>query len=418
MSDVDGRIRLIGKRGCARAHAIRDFLHRNGVPFEWIELADDEQARGQADVSGVNDERLPICAFPDGTRLEAPTVRQVTEKLGWFRIPSRPEYDLSIYGAGPAGLSAAIYAASEGLKTVVVERWAVGGQASSSPRIENYPGFPQGISGAELAERAREQASRFGAELLLLREGVRGEFKPGTGVGYLADGTKIVSRASVCATGIMYRRLNLPNEDRLAGAGIYYGAGASEASLCRWEHVVVVGGGNSAGQAALHFARYAAKVLMVLREQSLTENMSEYLADRIRSTPEIEVRLRTEVIALQGDRILRAVTLKNNDTGEEQTVVTHWLFLCLGGVPHTEWAAEVGIIRDEAGYLVTGPDLLKGGKPPESWPLDRQPYYLETNVPGVFAAGDVRHGSVKRCTSAVGEGAMVIAFVHRYLSAG
>jgi thioredoxin reductase (NADPH) len=180
----------------------------------------------------------------------------------------------------------------------------------------------------------------------------------------------------------------------------------------------VVGGGNSAGQATLHFARYAAKVLMILREQSLTENMSEYLADRIRSTPEIEVRLRTEVIALQGDRILRAVTLKNNDTGEEQTVVTHWLFLCLGGVPHTEWAAEVGIIRDEAGYLVTGPDLLKGGKPPESWPLDRQPYYLETNVPGVFAAGDVRHGSVKRCTSAVGEGAMVIAFVHRYLSAG
>jgi thioredoxin reductase (NADPH) len=418
MNDADGRIRLIGKRGCARAYAIRDFLHRNGVPFEWIELADDEQAQGQADVSGVHDDRLPICAFPDGTRLEAPTVRQVTEKLGWFRNPSRPEYDLSIYGAGPAGLSAAVYAASEGLKTVVVERWAVGGQAGSSPRIENYPGFPQGISGAELAERAREQASRFGAELLLLREGVRGEFKPGKGIVYLADGTKIVSRASICATGIVYRRLNLPNEDRLAGAGIYYGAGASEASLCRREHVVVVGGGNSAGQAALHFARYAAKVLMILRERSLTENMSEYLADRIRSTPEIEVRLRTEVIALHGDRILRTVTLRHNDTGEEQTVATCWLFLCLGGVPHTAWAAEVGIIRDEAGYLVTGPDLLQGGRLPDGWPLDRPPYYLETNVPGVFAAGDVRHGSVKRCTSAIGEGAMVIAFVHRYLAAG
>jgi thioredoxin reductase (NADPH) len=418
MSDADGRIRLFGKRGCARAYAIRDFLHRNGVPFDWIELKDDDQARGQAGVAGVNDDRLPICAFPDGTRLEGPTVRQITEKLGWFRYPSRAEYDLSIYGAGPAGLGAAVYAASEGLKTVVVERWAVGGQASSSPRIENYPGFPKGISGAELAERAREQAARFGAELLLLREGVRGEFRPGKGVVYLADGTKIVSRASVCATGITYRRLNLPNEDRLAGAGIYYGAGASEALLCRREHVVVVGGGNSAAQAALHFAQYAAKVLMVLRERSLTDNMSGYLADRIRSTPAIEVRLRTEVVALHGDRVLSGVTLRNNDTGEEQIVATHWLFLCLGGVPHTEWAAEVGIIRDEAGYLVTGPDLMNDGRPPHGWPLERQPHYLETNVPGVFAAGDVRHGSIKRCTSAVGEGAMVVAFVHRYLAAG
>jgi thioredoxin reductase (NADPH) len=417
MNDADGMIRLIGKRGCARAYAIRDFLYRNGMPFEWIELADDEQARRQAGVSGVNDDRLPICAFPDGTELEGPTVRQITEKLGWFRDPSRPEYDLSIYGAGPAGLGAAVYAASEGLKTVVVERWAVGGQASSSPRIENYPGFPQGISGADLAERAREQATRFGAELLLLREGVRGEFRPGKGVVYLADGTKIVSRASVCATGIVYRRLDLPNEDRLAGAGIYYGAGASEARLCRREYVVVVGGGNSAAQAALHFAQYAAKVLMVLRERSLTENMSLYLADRIRSTPELEVHLRTEVIALDGDRVLRAVTLRHNETGEEQSVATHWLFLCLGGVPNTEWAAEVGIIRDEAGYLVTGPDLMKDSQPPRDWPLERQPYYLETNVPGVFAAGDVRHGSVKRCTSAVGEGAMVVAFVHRYLAA-
>jgi thioredoxin reductase (NADPH) len=418
MADAAPQVQLFGTRDSAQAHAIRDFLYRNGVPFRWTELRSDEEARTGAQVDDLNDQRLPVCVFADGTRLECPTVRQITEKLGWFQNPSREEYDLAIYGAGPAGLSAAVYGASEGLKTVVVERWAVGGQAASSPKIENYLGFPEGISGGELAERAREQACRFGAEILLLREGVRGEFSPGKGVGYLADGTKIVAHASVCATGITYRRLNLPNEDRLLGAGVYYGAGASEAELCGREHVVVVGGGNSAAQAALHLARYASKVTMVLRENRLTEFMSEYLADRIRTSDQIEVLLRTEVVALHGDRILRAVTLRNNQTGEERIVETSWLFLCLGGLPHTQWAEEVGIIRDDAGYLVTGPDLLRNGHRPENWPLNRDPYYLETNVPGVFAAGDVRHGSVKRVASAVGEGAMAVTFVHRYLMKG
>jgi thioredoxin reductase (NADPH) len=322
MDETEPRIELFGTRQSPEAYALRDFLYRNGVPFRWTELRSDEQARAEARVEGLDDPRLPVCVFHDRTRLERPSVRQIAEKLGWLREPAHTEYDLAIYGTGPAGLSAAVYGASEGLKTVVVERWAVGGQAGSSPRIENYLGFPHGISVAELAERAREQACRFNAEILLLREGVRGEFMPGKGVGYLADGTKITAHASVWATGIVYRRLALPNEDRFLGAGVYYGAGASGAELCGREHVIVVGGGNSAAQAALHLARYASKVTMVPREQRLTEFMSEHLADRIRASERIEVLLCTEVVALHGDRVLRAVTLRNNETGDERIVET------------------------------------------------------------------------------------------------
>ncbi len=412
----DPSIKVYGTRGSAQAFAIRDFLTRSDVPFEWIELTNDDQSRTLAHVDGLHDPRLPICVFADGTRLECPSIRQITAKLGWFQSPSRSEYDVSIYGAGPAGLSAAVYAASEGLKTVLVERFAIGGQAGTSPKIENYLGFPDGISGRELAERAREQALRFGAEILLNREGVRGEFLPGKGIVYLEDGTKIISRTSICATGVQYRRLNLPNEEKFYGAGVYYGAGASEASLCGHEHVFVVGGGNSAAQASVHLASYASKVTIVIREDSLKQTVSKYLIDRIAATPNIEVLLCTEVVALHGDSILRAITLRSNCTGKEWEAKTWWLFLCLGGMPHTDWAEEVGVVRDEGGYLVTGPDLLKNGHPPTNWTLDRDPYYLETNVPGVFAAGDVRHGSVKRCASAVGEGAMAITFVHRYIT--
>jgi thioredoxin reductase (NADPH) len=415
---TEPRIRLLGTRGSAAAYAIRDFLYRSDVPFEWVELSSDEQARTEAQVAGLDDERLPVCLFPDGARFERPTVRQITEKLGWFRNPSRSEYDLAIYGGGPAGLSAAVYAASEGLKTVLVERSALGGQAGSSPKIENYLGFPAGISGAELAERARQQAYHFGAEILLNREGVRGEFLPGKGIGYLADGTKIIARASLCATGMDYRRLGLPNEERLNGAGIYYGAGASEALFCENEHVFVVGGGNSAGQAALHFCRYTPKVTMVVREDSLKQTMSKYLIIRIRNEPRIEVLLNTMVTALHGERVLRAITLRNIRTGAEWVAETSRIFLCLGGVPHTQWAEEVGIVRDAGCYIVTGSDLLKKGERPRNWKLDRAPYYMETNLPGVFAAGDVRHGSVKRCASAVGEGAMAVTFIHRYLTDG
>src|ERR1700758_4091372 len=314
-------VKIYGKVGCSRAYAIRDFLRRNDVPFEWIELRTDDQCRAIG-VEPTEDMRTPVCFFPDGTRMECPTVRQIIEKLGWFHDHRLAEYDLAIYGAGPAGLSAAVYAASEGLKTVVVERWAIGGQAGSSPKIENYLGFPKGISGVDLAERAREQACRFGAEILLAREGVRGEFTAGKRTGYLADGTKIVARTAICATGIEYRRLGLPNEDRLIGAGVYYGAGASEAAMCANEHVFMVGGGNSAGQAALNISRFARIVTMVVRGDTLKTTLSNYLIDRIRSTPNIEVFTNTEVTGLIGDDVLRAITLKNRKTQEEKTVET------------------------------------------------------------------------------------------------
>jgi thioredoxin reductase (NADPH) len=413
-----GSVRLYGKRGCPAAYAIRDFLQRSDIPFEWTELRDDLQAHKELGLEGVDDARLPICLFPDGTRMEHPTVRQVTEKLGWFRNPSHSEYDVAIYGAGPAGLSASVYGASEGLKTVMVERFAPGGQAGTSPKIENYLGFPDGISGGQLAERAREQAAKFGAEILFHRAGVRGEFSTGRGVVELDDGTKIVSRVSVCATGIEYRRLGLPNENRLFGAGVYYGAGASEAQLCGNEDVVIVGAGNSSAQASLNLARYARKVTIVMRGNRLNDSVSEYLVDRVTHTANVEIMPMTEVVALQGEDMLRAVTLRNRETGEECTIETSFLFLCLGGVPNTQWAKEIGIVRDEEGYLVTGPDLRKFSLLTDTWKLNREPYYLETSMPGVFAAGDVRHGSIKRVASAVGEGAMTIAFVHRYLASG
>jgi thioredoxin reductase (NADPH) len=352
--------------------------------------------------------------------MDCPTIRQIVEKLGWFTNPSRAEYDLAIYGAGPAGLSASVYAAADGLKTVLVERWALGGQAGSSSRIENYLGFPEGISGADLAERAREQAHKFGVEILLARQGVRAEFDPakGIGVGYLEDGTRVVAHASICATGIAYRRLGLPDEDRFLGAGVYYGAGASEASLTRGQDVYVVGGGNSAGQAVMHFSQFARHITMVVRGDSLKSTLSQYLIDRIYAKPNVEVRTRTEVTALHGDEILEEITLADRRTNQEWNARTHWLFVCIGGAPQTDWAQQCGIIRDDGGYLMTGPDLIimNGRQRPANWNLDREPYYLETNVPGVFAAGDVRHGSVKRCASAVGEGSMAVAFVHRYLA--
>jgi thioredoxin reductase (NADPH) len=413
--EVRQALRLLGRIGSAEAYALRDFLYRSAVPFRWIELKTDGQAREHESLSGLSDDRLPLCVFPDGTRLERATVERVCAKLGWLQEPSFAEYDLAILGAGPAGLSAAVYGASEGLKTLVIERSAVGGQAGTSARIENYLGFPQGIPGAELASRAREQALRFGAEILLLREGVRAEFANGTGIGHLADGTRIMMRSSICASGVEYRRLNLWNEGRLHGAGVYYGAGSSEADLCAHQDVYIVGGGNSAGQAAIHFSSRARKVTMLIRGHGLKQTLSQYLIDRILAAPNIIVCPHNDVVALHGDCMLEAITIRNNQTGEERLVETRWLFLCLGGLPNTEWARAAGVQLDEQNYMVTGPEL-KRYQPQDSWPLSREPFYLETSIPGLFAAGDVRHGSVKRCASAVGEGAMAVTFAHRHLA--
>jgi thioredoxin reductase (NADPH) len=411
-------VKILGVTGCSLGYMLRDFLHRSDVPFEWIELTSEENARELAGVTGLADTRLPMLVFPDGTKLDHPTIRQVSEKFGWFHDARRSQYDLAIYGGGPAGLSAAVYGASEGLATVLIERSAIGGQAGSSSKIENYLGFPQGVSGAELAQRARDQACKFGAEMLIAREGVRGEFLPGVGVGYLADGTKIVARATICATGVEYRRLNLPNEERFVGAGLYYGAGASEAHLCDGEDIFVVGGGNSAGQAAMYFSRCAKSVTIIVRGDSLRSTLSQYLVDRISASPNIKVRTNSSVTALDGGDTLQSITVTDNRSGGRQTFDTRWFFVCIGGEPQTDWAEQVGIVRDQEGYLVTGPDLSRADLPASRWPLNRTPYYLETNMPGVFAAGDVRHGSVKRCASAVGEGAMAVTFVHRYLASG
>jgi thioredoxin reductase (NADPH) len=411
-------IKIFGSADSPAAYTLRDYLQRSQVPFTWEELSSDEQAQSQAGVPDLGDPRLPLCVFPDGRRLEAPSLQQVNEHLGWFHPPQQTEYDLVIYGAGPAGLSAAVYGASEGLKTVVIEPSAIGGQAGTSSKIENYLGFPGGISGAELAERAREQAHRFGAEFLVSRSGVSGVFSAGLGIGELEDGTRIRGRTNICATGIQYRRLGLPREELLLGAGVYYGAGSSEAPLYLDETVIVVGGGNSAGQAVMNFAQFARRVVVVVRGASLASTLSSYLLDRIQAASHVEVMTQTEVTQLSGESRLESVTLRHLQSGELTVLETRGLFICIGGVPQTDWAAEVGIVRDPAGYLLTGPDLLLGRLSPATWALERAPYYLETSTPGVFAAGDVRHGSVKRFASAVGEGAMAVTFAHRYLAEG
>jgi len=405
------KIKLYGKFEAAETYVMREFLHKSVIDFDWIEVR-------SADAEGLP--RLgnhhSAIQFPDGTVVLNPTIEEVARRLGWITKPSAKEYDLSIYGAGPAGLSAAVYAASEGLRTILVEREAIGGQAGTSSLIENYMGFPKGISGSELAERARQQAAKFGVEILLLQEGIRGHFHNGNIHVDLADGGKLIARSNICATGVEYASLGIPNEEFFFNKGVYYGAGAGEACFCNGMDVYVVGGGNSAGQAASYFSGFADNVYLIVRRNNLAETLSDYLVKRIRDIPNIHVLYNSEVRELEGDDSLRRIRIYNSQTGDSQWRETGKLFICIGGKPNTDWAAETKIIRDINGYLVTGGDLLQRKEFSGKWDLDRLPYHLETSVAGCFAAGDVRLNSVKRVASAVGEGAMAVTMVHKYLS--
>lgn len=409
------KIKLYGQANSAQAYELRDFLNRSVVEFDWIEITSDEDCHRELNVSSLQEIEFPVVILPEGKKVFATTVKEIAQHLGWVNQPKFQEYDLSIYGAGPAGLSAAVYAASEGLRTVLIEREAIGGQAGTSSLIENYMGFPEGIRGVDLAERARQQAVKFGVEILLMREGVKAEFRNNRIYVDMESGGKMIARANICATGIEYRRLDLPNENQFLKVGVYYGAGTSEAPMCKDEHIFVIGGGNSAGQAVMNFSQYAKKVTMLIRGSSLGATLSHYLIDRITNTSNVEVLFNTKVTALIGDTSLRQIEITNCHDGLTQTIDTRRLFVCIGGAPNTEWAKDTNIIRDRAGYLVTGSDLLENGRLPHSWTLERAPMFLETNVPGSFAAGDVRHGSVKRVASAVGEGAMAVTLVHKYL---
>jgi thioredoxin reductase (NADPH) len=404
---------VVGHRWSAHSFEVRDFLARNAVPYRWVSS---EEPEGQQllRAAGVDETAIPLVVTPEGEYLVAPSIGDLAARVGLSTTPATDFYDLVIVGGGPAGLGAAVYAASEGLRVVLVERRATGGQAGQSSNIENYLGFPDGISGSLLTQRAYRQAQRFGAEILTTRDVVGLDLRPSSRVVRCTDGGEIVAHAVLLATGISYSKLDVPGADELTGRGLFYGSAATEAYACAGDEVFIVGGANSAGQAAVFFARHARRVTLLVRAPSLEASMSHYLVQQIAETPTIDVRLDSEVIAVEGDGHLEALSVRNRASGSEETLKAGHLFVFIGAAPRTEWLDGV-VARDSRGFVVTGPDLITDGRRPRGWNLDRDPYFLEASAPGVFAAGDVRANSVKRVASAVGEGSMAIQLIHSYL---
>lgn len=406
-------IRVVGNRWSPDSHQVKDFLARNQIPYEWLDVELSEEAQKLVEYANCSRLQLPLVLFPDGTTLMRPRPPEIASRIGLQTHAGNPFYDLVIVGGGPAGLAAAVYGASEGLRTVMIEREAPGGQAGTSSRIENYLGFPVGLSGGDLARRAVTQARRFGVEILTPQEATQLRVQDPYRFVTLADGSEISCHAMILALGVSWRRLDIPGVDRLHGAGVYYGAAQTEALSCKGEDVYIVGGANSAGQAAMYFSKYANHVTMLVRGESLTKSMSQYLIDQIEATPNITVEVFSSVVEAKGEEKLEALTIANSATGETRTVPATSLFIFIGAEPRTGWLDGV-IERDNRGFLLTGPDLKTHR--PKGWTLDRDPFLLETNIPGVFAVGDVRHNSVKRVASGVGEGSICVQFVHQYLS--
>jgi thioredoxin reductase (NADPH) len=411
-------VRVLGTRWSPHCYAIRDFLARNQAPYQWIDVETAGQVaevRRLVEAAGANTSSLPMVLFPDGTSLAAPSTAQLADKLGLRVRPEMAFYDLVIVGGGPAGLAAAVYGASEGLSTVLIEMEAPGGQAGMSSRIENYLGFPSGLSGGDLARRAVAQARRFGVEILTPQQvtGVRVEGP--SRIVKLAEGTDIGCKVLLIATGVSYRKLDVPGAERLQGCGVYYGSAMTEGTSSKDEDVYIVGGANSAGQAAMYFSKYARRVVMLVRGASLSSSMSQYLIDQIKKTPNIQVETHSRVVEVLGENHVEALSIQCGESGKTETVPANLLSVFIGAEPNTDWLAGV-VHRDERGFIITGAELVRDGKRPQGWPLARDPYWTETSVPGIFAAGDVRHGSVKRVASGVGEGSIAVQFVHQYLS--
>jgi len=407
-------LRVVGDRWSPESHRARDFLARNRVPYRWLDVERSEEAREILANADSGAPKLPLVVYEDGTFAEAPQIREIAEKIGLKTHAEQQFYDLVIVGGGPSGLAAAVYGASEGLKTVLIEREAPGGQAGTSSRIENYLGFPAGLSGGDLARRAVDQARRFEVEILSPQEVSAVREEDLYRIVALSDGTEISCYALIITTGVSYRKLDAPGVDRLTGRGIYYGASQTEALSCKGEDVYIVGGANSAGQAAMFFRNQARRVFLLCRGDDLGKSMSDYLVRQIEARDNIEVLLNTSVVAVDGEDHLEKITTQNAATGQTQTVSAHSLFIFIGAAPKTEWLDGV-VERDERGFIFSGPDLMREGKRPDGWRPERDPFLLETSVPGIFVAGDVRHGSVKRCASAVGEGSIAVQFVHQYM---